>query len=126
VAPAIKMTAVETALNFDNLIIGFIVLCESSCINKNASLSDNKELSHDFAQGLLSGRGRPGRLALLDALVLFDFAVAQTDDAVGMLRDVRFVGHQDDGIAFAMKPRKKCHDFLAGLRIEVSGRLVGQ
>ena len=38
---------------------------------------------------------------LLDLFVFFDFAVAQADDTVGVLRDVRFVGYQDDGVACA-------------------------
>jgi hypothetical protein len=54
-----------------------------------------------------------------------DFAVADMDDAVSVLRYVVFVGDENDGVAFAVQVGKKRHDLLAGPRIEVAGRLVG-
>jgi hypothetical protein len=60
------------------------------------------------------------------ALVDFDPAVAYVDDPVRMLRDVSFVGDEDDGIARRVEAVKQRHDLHAGLRVEVPGRLVGQ
>src|SRR5258708_20666198 len=59
-------------------------------------------------------------------LVALDAAILNVDDAMGVLGNVMLMGHQNNGIAFAVQPVKQCHDFVAGLRVEVSGRLVGE
>ena len=43
-----------------------------------------------------------------------------------VLRDIVFVSDEDNGVALAMQVLEKRHDFVAGLGIKVSGRLVGQ
>ncbi len=73
--------------------------------------------------GCLHGRGRRG---ILDALIESDLAIANADDAVGVRRNVAFMRHQDDGVALGVKFVEKLHDVHAGLRVEVSGRLVRQ
>jgi hypothetical protein len=45
---------------------------------------------------------------------------------MGVGRDLLLVGHQDDGVPLAMDVVEQRHDFLSGLRIQVSGRLVGE
>ena len=52
---------------------------------------------------------------LSDFFVFFYFSVAQTDDPVRFLRDVRLVRDQDDCVALLMQAREQGHDFLAGL-----------
>src|SRR5688500_1412347 len=71
----------------------------------------------------------PDRFTLLwtrlpDLLVLFDFPVADVDDAVGVQGDVVLVGHQDNGIALLIEALEEGHDFVAGGSIEVTGGLV--
>jgi len=66
------------------------------------------------------GRGLAG------ALVFFDVAVAETDDAMGVCGDFGFVGDEDDGVALLMEPGEERHDFFAGLRVEVSRRFIRQ
>src|SRR5579863_202874 len=58
--------------------------------------------------------------------VVLDFAVAEADDAVGVGGDIRFMGDEDDGVAVLVQPPEERHDFLAGLRIEIAGGLVGE
>ena len=41
-----------------------------------------------------------------DRFVLFHFAVADVDDAVGVLGDVVLVGDQDDGVALLVQARR--------------------
>ena len=77
-----------------------------------------------LARNLFSGSARRPNLAR--ALVLFDFAVAQANHAMGVQRDVRLVRHQDDGVAALVQPREKRHDFIAGRGVEISGGFVGQ
>src|SRR5215467_2061715 len=66
------------------------------------------------------------RLLLLNGFVGSVFAVADKHDAVSVLRDVVFVGDENDGVALGVQVGKERHDFLAGLGIEVSGWLVGK
>src|ERR1700678_777651 len=63
---------------------------------------------------------------LARALVFFNFAVAQTNYAVCVGRDIRFVRDQDDGIALLVQTCKKRHDFFARLRVEIPGGLINQ
>src|SRR5688500_9866743 len=58
--------------------------------------------------------------------ISFHLAILQVDDPARKRGDVRFVGHQDDRIAGFGEPLKQRHDFRAGLRVEIAGRLVGQ
>ena len=75
-----------------------------------------------------AGNGR--RLYLIadpsGGLVAGDDAVADGDDAMGVLGDVRLVGDEDDGVAFGVKLVEEGHDLVAGLGVEVSGGLVGE
>ncbi len=60
------------------------------------------------------------------AFVVFDFAVAQPNHAVGVQRDVRLVGDENDGVAFLVQVGEERHDFVAGGGIEISGGLIGE
>jgi hypothetical protein len=62
-------------------------------------------------------QGLHENLALADFFVTLDFAVAEADDAVGVLGDVRFVGDEDDGVAAFVQPGEEGHNFLASLRV---------
>ena len=53
-------------------------------------------------------------------------AVADGDRAMGVGGDVGLVGDEDDGVAGLVETREHAHDFDAGLRVEVAGRLVGE
>ncbi len=55
-----------------------------------------------------------------------DGAVADGDDAVGVLGDVGLVGDEDDGVALGVEIVEEGHDLVAGLGVEVSGGLVGE
>ncbi len=61
------------------------------------------------------------------AIVLLDLSVLKNDDALGVLRDVRFVRDQHErDAAFAIQPLKYLHHFNRSARIEIAGRLVRQ
>ena len=53
-------------------------------------------------------------------------AVHQPDGARAAGRQLRLVGDQDDGVAAGVELAEEPDDLLAGLRVEVAGRLVGQ
>ena len=59
-------------------------------------------------------------------LVGKDLAVADVDYAVGILGDIAFVRHQNNGIALRLQAVKQGHDFNAGRRIQRSRRLIRQ
>ena len=65
-------------------------------------------------------------MALGVEAVIGDDTVANVDDAMGEFGDVVLVGDEDDGVALRMEFVEEAHDLVAGLRIEVSGRLVGE
>ena len=48
-------------------------------------------------------------------LVAGDDAVLYVNDTVRVLRNIVFVGHQDDGVAFGLQSVKQRHDLDAGL-----------
>jgi hypothetical protein len=90
-----------------------------------------------FGRGLLLSllprRGFPGTTKLRwspedlpSAIITLDFAVTQTNDAMSMSGDIGLVGDQDDRVAFRVQLGEKSHDFLAGLRVQVSRGLVGK
>jgi hypothetical protein len=58
--------------------------------------------------------------------IRFDVAVAHADDALGPGGNVVFVGDHDDGLAHGVELRQALHNLVAGLGVEVAGRLVGQ
>jgi len=63
-------------------------------------------------------RNEQRRLAALSrplAFVARDDAVLDVDDPVSVLRDISFVGDQNDGIALGVQPVKQRHDLNAGL-----------
>jgi len=63
-------------------------------------------------------------LALLDALAL---AVSDPDDPVGNVEHLQVVGRGDDGDALLLvQLLEERDDLLAGLEVEVTGRLVGE
>ena len=81
-----------------------------------------RERTRPFLSDYDSGvRGRA-----LRQRILFDPAVANRDHAMGVGGDVGFVRDEDDGVAGAVQAIEERHDFDAGLRIEVAGRLVGE
>lgn len=51
---------------------------------------------------------------LNDRFIGSDLSVTNVDDAMGMLCDVVFVGHENDGIALRVQVLKQQHDFIAG------------
>ncbi len=59
-------------------------------------------------------------------MVAGDDAVADGDDAVGVLGDVGLVGDDDDGVAVGVELVEEGHDLVAGFGVEVSGRFVGE
>lgn len=59
-------------------------------------------------------------------LVAFQHAVAEADDAVGMVGNVLFVGDEDHGVASGMDLPEYFHDLVGSLGIEVTGRLIGE
>src|SRR5262249_27375512 len=61
-----------------------------------------------------------------DRRVLDDPAVAEDDDAAGVLRDVCLVRAQHDRLAFVVELLEDAHGLFGGLRVEIAGRLVGQ
>ena len=67
---------------------------------------------------------RPRRCPL--RAIFLDQAVAHDDHALGVGRDVRLVGDQHDRDAVAGERAEQRHHLVAGARIEVAGRLVGQ
>src|SRR5262249_48866895 len=60
------------------------------------------------------------------AFVRFNVAVAHTDDALGPGGDVVFVRDHDDGLARIVELLQTLHDLVAGPRVEVASRLVGE
>ena len=56
----------------------------------------------------------------------FQHAVAQPHDAVGAGGDVGLVRDHDDRSAGAVERFQQVHDLVAGGRVEVAGRLVGE
>src|ERR1700737_1998058 len=65
-------------------------------------------------------------LSFYHRFVRSDPSVANMNDAMGMLRDVVLVSHENNGIALGVQVPKQGHNFVAGFGVEVSGGLVGQ
>jgi hypothetical protein len=65
-------------------------------------------------------------LVPLLALVPSDDAVFDVDHAVRVFGDVVFVGDEHDRVAFGLQTIEQRHDFVAGLRVEVTSRFVGE
>jgi hypothetical protein len=59
-------------------------------------------------------------------LVRHNLAVAEADDALGMLGNIGLVRHQHNRAPFAVEPLEDCHNLLAGAGVEVARRLVRQ
>ena len=55
-----------------------------------------------------------------------DLAVADLDDALGMAGHVHVVRDQDDGVTGGVQLFQDAQHFLAGVRVQRAGRLVGQ
>jgi len=86
-----------------------------------------KQPTTHLVGSIIPPRGLTEKLWLLVfAFVAGDDAVFDMDNAPGVLGDVGFMGDQHNGIAFAMEVFHPLHDFIAGLRIKVAGRLIGQ
>ena len=51
---------------------------------------------------------------LFYGLVGIDFPVADVDDAVGVLGDIVFVGHENDGVPLSVEACEQGHDFVTG------------
>ena len=66
-------------------------------------------------------KGRSRILAIRD-----DLAIANFDDALGVVRNRVIVRHQDDGVPFRVQLREDLHDLLAGAAVECAGRLVSE
>ncbi len=64
-------------------------------------------------------RGAGGRIT-------FDAAVAQAHDAPGVIGDVGLVGDDDERMTARVQFVEQMHDLLAGTRIEIARRFVGE
>src|ERR1051325_3035456 len=64
--------------------------------------------------------------SLFPAFIAGDQSIFDVNDTIGMLGDVRFMGDQYDCMAGSVKFRKKRHNLVSSLRIEISGGLVGE
>src|SRR5450631_1153245 len=60
------------------------------------------------------------------ALIAGDHAVLDVNHAMRVLRDVAFVGDQDDRVSLGLQAIKQRHDLNTGLRVQVARRFVGQ
>ena len=58
--------------------------------------------------------------------VTLDLTIANVNYTMGMQGNVVLVGNQNDGVAFVMQTLEQRHDFVAGGRIEIAGRFIGQ
>ena len=63
---------------------------------------------------------------VLISLIPFYQSVTKADDAVGIVRDVIFVRHHDDGVSLIMKFLKKVHDIVRCFCIKVTGGFIGK
>src|SRR5262245_54351513 len=63
---------------------------------------------------------------LVVADIGLDAAVAQADDAASPLGDVVLVSDHDDGLTGLVELAQHLHDLVAGVRVEIAGRLVGE
>jgi hypothetical protein len=59
-------------------------------------------------------------------VVAGDDAVADGDDAMGVLGDVGLMGDEDNRVAVRVELVEEGHDLVAGLGVEVSGGLVAR
>src|SRR6478672_13483575 len=57
-------------------------------------------------------------------IVAFNHPIAQTDNAMGVFRNIFLVGYQDHSISIFMDVIKKVHDFHRRFTVKVSGRLI--
>jgi hypothetical protein len=62
----------------------------------------------------------------LAALVPVDSPIEYVQHSMCVFGDVVLVGYQDDCVALIVKFSKQHHDLLRRLRIEITGRLVGE
>ena len=58
--------------------------------------------------------------------VAFDNTIAQSDDAVGILSDIFFMGNQNYRVAVFVYFVEEIHNFNRGFTVEISGWLIGQ
>src|SRR5262245_52321809 len=96
----------------------FTTLLEPLPPSAALSLEGGEVLQHKHPFSLHSS------LRHFNTLVGCDLAVANTDDAVSVRCDIAFVGHEDDGVAFPVKPVEQFHDLFAGCCIQISGRFI--
>src|SRR5579872_5064054 len=83
------------------------------------------ENSSQQPRELWRNRPPPGGSLLL-SLVTGNHTVFDVDHPVGVIGDIGLMGDQYDGVALAMQMGEQGHNLAAGLRIQVSGRLVRQ
>ena len=57
---------------------------------------------------------------------MHDEAIAQFDDAFGVIGDIIVMRHHDNRVAFIVEPREECHDPFGGDGIEIAGWIVGK
>jgi hypothetical protein len=58
--------------------------------------------------------------------IAFDFSVSDADDAICMVRNIFFMGYENNGIALLVKFGKESHDVFSGFRIKISCRFIGK
>src|SRR6187431_797681 len=57
----------------------------------------------------------------------YDAAIDERDGSIRLGSNLRVMGHHDySEVLLAIQPAQDFHDFLAGVLVEVTGRLVGQ
>src|SRR5262249_47599286 len=94
-------------------------------LNLTPSLLPSRPLSRFGVESVcLSTRARGRRQ--VPVLIRLDEPIAHAHDAAGPGGDVVFVRHHDDCLAALIEARQKIHNLVAGARVEVAGRLIGQ
>ena len=58
--------------------------------------------------------------------IVHDQPVGDMDRAIGVCRHLGVVSYEDDSHAMNVQPLEHPQDLVAGMRIEIAGRLVGQ
>src|SRR5262249_12618817 len=95
--------------------IGKLLDWKSASEKENAQHATGHSRAHQFFQALF-----------FLAFVSGDYAILDEDNAMRILGDVMLVSDQDNRIALRLQAIEKSHDFVAGLRVEVAGRFVGE
>src|SRR6185436_14160344 len=100
-------------------------------IDASAARAPSLAANHTGYRVLITGRPRGPRRSVLGAAaliapVLQDFAILQAHDALAVGGDIGLVRHDDDRLSVSVQLVEQGEDLDARLRIEITGRLVGE